>query len=687
MKHRRAFTAGLGIGLSCLPAALGHAPLLAQTATVTNQAAVPAEASGLPGTSDVGPRFGPRDIASRGGSVGLTRQSAADVGRRHQLRLGVGGEFFQASEFLVSAPGSSGDRNTRLRGTIVASGTPAEFLELFGAVTGSANRNRRICGTGAMSDICRSETGRADPEVIRTSAAVNLGAKTAAQFGERVALGAELGVRLLPSLGGVLFDGDSTSGWLTGLSRFDLGGLAAAPLRAHLSAGFFLDNSYELRGAAGETASSRLVSAFAYGMGRSRVQGALGLEAPLRDRWLGQLVRPSVEYHVDVVTADADPALTIDPRKNRDRHWLTFGLDVQSRGGLTVSAGFDLGLRRASFAYGPPVAPQNFMLSVGQAIDLSGPTVVTRVVERPVPVATAPAPREGFVRGTVVGPTGPIEGALVKVRGQAHPRVATEADGSFRSAGLPPGPVVLEIMAPNFQVIEQPAEIAAGREASIAVTLAPVQKPIAGRFSDLNGRPAAARLVLVAKGSNAAPIELAADETGAFQGTLAAGSYQGHVTSERFLGRPVSVRVDDDGAPLELALRPRPEKPRVTLDGGAAKFSRPLRFVVTPATTTAPEAPVATLTPDSIAMLDELVDLLVTRPPTTKIRVRAHWDAGADEAEAKRVTEAQAAGVLAHLARVGVARDRVDAAGVGAAEPLADQPRNKNRRVEITLVD
>jgi hypothetical protein len=697
MKHQRAVTAGLHLGICLLGPGFGAAEARAEAAAaspqMTDTTSTPgvAQATEAPGTTDVGAeRFGAPTLTSRNGAVGLTGMSTADVGRLHHLRLGVGGEFFRSSGFLVSAPGSSGDRNTRLRGTITASGTPAEFLELFGGVAGSANRNRRICGTGASSDTCRSETGRADPELIRSSASINFGGKTAARISERVALGAELGVRLLPSLDGVLFDGDATSGWLTGLSRFDLGGPAAAPLRAHVTAGFFLDNSYDLRGSPGETPSSRLVSAFAYGMGQSRAQGAVGLEAPLRDRWLGQFVRPSLEYHVEFVTADADPVLTVDRRSNRDRHWLTFGLDAQSRSGFTVSAGFELGLRRTSFAYGPPAAPRNFLLSIGQAIDLSGPIVVTKVVERPVerPVAAAaPIPREGSVRGVVVGPSGPIEGALIKVRGQSHPRVATEADGSFRSSALPPGPVVLEVVAPNFQATELTTEIAPGREAPVSVTLAPAMRPIAGRFSDLNGRPAAARLVLTARSTSAAaPVELAADDGGTVSGTLPAGVYQGHVVGDRYLGRPISVRVDEDAAPIEVALRPRPDKPRVTLEGPVVTFTRPLRFVTPPASgATAPTA--ATLTPESLALLDEVVDLLVARPPTTKVRVRAHWDTGVEEAEAKRVTDAQAAGVVAYLARVGVARDRIEGSGVGAAEPLADQPRSKSRRIEITFVE
>ena len=91
--------------------------------------------------------------------------------------------------------------------------------------------------------------------------------------------------------------------------------------------------------------SGMQVSAFAYGMGKSRARSAIGVDFPLeRVGGSGVDVMPFAEYHIDYVTAAADPAYDrfraprcrgssptagsgADPcSDNKDQQWVTMGV-------------------------------------------------------------------------------------------------------------------------------------------------------------------------------------------------------------------------------------------------------------------------------------------------------------------------------------------------------------------------
>ncbi len=74
------------------------------------------------------------------GPIGLYHTSTAEVGPVHSLRLGLHGQFFRSTEFLIQ-----GDTNTRLQGGLTFGFTPHESVEIFGAFLTASNRNQR-CG-------------------------------------------------------------------------------------------------------------------------------------------------------------------------------------------------------------------------------------------------------------------------------------------------------------------------------------------------------------------------------------------------------------------------------------------------------------------------------------------------------------------------------------------------------------
>jgi len=199
------------------PAAM---PMAAPPAT-TNLAP-PAATSAPPApegqTDDRSRGFAPQN--SLAGSVGLLRMGSAEVGRLWQLRLGLHGEYFKTDRMLIedSTMTNGGDTNTRLQGALTFGLTPLEFMEIFGAVLGSGNRNTR-CFKGQTP--CYRGSDWSDPEVIKAFGDLILGTKLAYALPSGLSIGGELGFRLMSSVGGLSFSGNSTSVWLTALASWN----------------------------------------------------------------------------------------------------------------------------------------------------------------------------------------------------------------------------------------------------------------------------------------------------------------------------------------------------------------------------------------------------------------------------------------------------------------------------------
>ncbi len=282
-----------GFGPTPVPApapapALMPAPSpVSDVAPVAPKSEVPAATASAPATDERPHGFIPQ--LSLGGAVGLLHMSSAEVGPVGQLRLGLHGEFFTASNVLVervSPPG--GDHDTRVQAALSFGVSPFQHFEIFGAILGSANRNQRLCATDASgNEQCVSEPNRTDPEFIKAYGDLILGGKLAYPVAPGFSVGGELGVRLLASTAGIYdFSPDSTSLWVSALATYDLKPVTDnIPFRFHLNLGYYVDNSANLQDydAAQTSAVSRYVSKFAYGISENRFRLALGADAPFAD--------------------------------------------------------------------------------------------------------------------------------------------------------------------------------------------------------------------------------------------------------------------------------------------------------------------------------------------------------------------------------------------------------------------
>jgi outer membrane protein OmpA-like peptidoglycan-associated protein len=644
-------------------------------------------------------------LPSQMGPVGLYRLSAADAGDVGQVRLALHGEYASADDFLVR-----GSRNRRLAGTLSVGVTALRYLEVFGAILATTNRNDR-CATGAPG--CTPDPERVDPTTIRAFGDLVFGAKVARPILPGLRLGAEGGLRLFAGNDGMSLDGDSTSGWVTALGTVDLREARELPLLVHLNVGYYADQSQNLQDFSRFRPSmlpSRLVTTFAYGMGGSRLRTGVGLAVPLMRERLGIGLEPFAEYHVDLVTADPDlayaafmpPECDMPGRTcvdNRDQQWISFGLRSQMKAGFSVTAGLDITLRSTGFPYGPALLPWNFLIGIAQAFDFSGPPkMATRTVTLQRTVEKQPPPREGFVTGKVMNAAQdgePIAGALVSVVGRSRARVATDVDGSFATKGLPPGPVKLEVSAPAFETQLLDASVVLGETTEIQATLRPSLPPprLEGRVADASNRPLTSARIRIVGPTSA---ELATDVGGRFSAELAPGAYIATIDApgqapqeQRFelrLGQVFPLEVNltrEQGAPA--LSEPSSGPPPVAYDGGKLVVRRPLSFRVIDGN------PSADLVSTSRTTLEALAKLLNATPAITKVRIEAHWDSAVGREQADAITQKQAQSIADFLVLRGVARARLDPVGLGASKPkvpnLSPTTRAQNRRVEITVAN
>lgn len=100
------------------------------------------------------------------------------------------------------------------------------------------------------------------------------------------------------------------------------------------------------------------------------------------------------------------------------------------------------------------------------------------------------------------------------------------------------------------------------------------------------------------------------------------------------------------------------------------------------------EAGRATIDPDSVGLLDRLVEAAL-RCPNAGIEVAGHTDTSGDEAANQALSEKRAQAVVDYLVKAGLPRERLTAVGYGGSQPIAsnetDDGKAQNRRIEFTV--
>lgn len=622
----------------------------------------------------------PGDIAPTiTGLSGLFRTFTTDVGGAHSFRIALHTEIFTASDFLVT-----NDEHSRFIGNLAVGYTPWKYLEIFLGIKSMANSNERPF-----------EKNRLDQELILALGDFSFGLKgqyTLESIG--LGLGANMGLTLLNSVGGVSLDGDSTSFYIGLISTFDLNPLAKFPLRFHFNLGYLLDNSDNLAYFdESYSLASLQVEKFSLGINRSRLQIRLGLDLLLR-RWTSIGLTPIVELAADVATGESDKdfdnsrfrttaGLTDEDIDGTATLWMTLGLRANPIAGLLIDLGTDIGMVSPGYGYGPPVVPWNLIIGLGYAYDPT-PKVKEVIKEKVVEKTVEVAPQLGKIRGRVINANTlePVSGAVVTFPGRDLTGLHTDPDGSFMTYEFPAGKVNIMVRHDEYEEARLAVDIEAGKTGSVEVKLTPATPPvgtISGTVMDAaKGSPIAAKVLV--KGPEERQVDV--DAGGAFKAQVKPGQYTVEVGAKGYLNKSAGVRLVAGGtAVVDFALSQKPRKSLVQVTAHAIVIKQQVHF----ATGT------AAIKPESRQLLDSVTDALVTNPQIKRVEIQGHTDNRGSQELNTKLSEDRANAVRDYLIKNGIDAGRLTAQGFGPSKPLRPNitARNRalNRRVEFIILE
>jgi OmpA-OmpF porin, OOP family len=664
-------------------AAPGAQPGEGETAEVVSQPATTRGAMVVPGL------YGP---------AGLFRITTTEVGIPQHFRIALRGEGMQKNGFLS---GDKEDKNSRVAGNLMIGYTPWKYMEVYAGWLSTSNRNPLIKNYA--------------PELINALGDLLFGAKGRLPVAKGFELGLDFNLRFLNGVSMTHFDGDSTNVSVNAIASLDFSKFnKKVPLRAHVNVGYIYDGSKNLidlsqyKPCKPATSGGQppdpttcdnlhLVLDYAYGIYPSRVRMGLGFDAPFH---LGKEMKlsPIFEYRVDVgvqkdkyfqtrakstLSGDRDAQTIADNLNGVAMQWLTLGLRWQALYGLSFDFGVDIGLASPGYAYGPPVTPWNIIFGVAYAFDpiprverRTRVVTLTREVVRP--------PVEGTVRGVVTdfASKKPLPGAVIRLAGRPATGLVTADNGMFVSYPLQPGPVELEVSHDGYTSAKAQAVVTAGGEAQVEVALNPLPPnpgKLQGRITDEVGAPIAATVKIQGPRSSELTV---APGTGTYDTELPPGDYRVRAEADGFLARERNIKVSTGHTVvIDLSLRSKPKKSMVELTKDQIKVKGTIHF----------KKNGASLDPNSMQILDEVIDLIARNPQIKRIRVEGHTDNTGNAEANLQLSKDRAKSVMDYLVAHGVSANRLDAEGYGMTKPLVPNigARNKakNRRVEFKILE
>lgn len=601
------------------------------TPAATTPAATEPAAPEQPGTPETDEarrtRILPR-FSSLDGSIGLLHTRAAQTGAAGSFRFGLIGEYFGASEFLrpptlagTAAVGS--DSASHVGGTATLSYSPLDFLEIFASIRAYANAN-----------------DRERPSLFQVLGDTTLGVKGAARIWRGLYVGGYASLYLLNRSGDIGLLGDSTSADFGVLSTLDLRDFGASvPLRFHINAHYYLDNSSAIvaqteerrraaqpgydaarcaSGAIDPTCFLEVSRIERHALGINRVDRfGINLAAEAELPW----VRPFLEWHVGVPVnrqgyscfepgtgmsgpggaADDDACLAREGFSSMPSRFTIGTRVLPPVRGLAALLAFDIATSGSSNFVRElaPTPPWQFYFGASFAYDIHPPVqrvevpgperVTTREVDR--------TPPGGHVVGMVrdAESHNAVGGAIVNFTG--HPELhilATAPDGRFRSGHIAPGEYRLAVTAPEFNPGECTFTVPAPAPAPEGST-APAPNPdtevnVNCELRAMPRRGGLAIRVVSSQGGAAVPnanvvlspapgLNVPSGQQAPAERTLTTDD-QGRINAEELLAGPYMVRVESSDRHMGSAAQQATVEPRASRAVEITVTRRPARASV-----------------------------------------------------------------------------------------------------------
>jgi outer membrane protein OmpA-like peptidoglycan-associated protein len=131
----------------------------------------------------------------------------------------------------------------------------------------------------------------------------------------------------------------------------------------------------------------------------------------------------------------------------------------------------------------------------------------------------------------------------------------------------------------------------------------------------------------------------------------------------------------------KVGIRLRPKDKLVTVEKTEIKIKQQVHFATDK----------AVILGDSIALLEEVADVMIKTPRIKRIEIQGHTDNTGTKEHNQELSQARAEAVRNYLIKLGVEPSRLEAKGYGQGKPIApninEQGKAKNRRVQFVITD
>lgn len=668
------------------------------------------------------------------GSTGMLRLSEAGSGAPGTFRFSLLTSFFSGSGVLCNTESpcpmldsqsfTAADELDQVTAHLGLSATILPFLEGYIGFHNRATSNTR---------------GR--PRLLQVLGDTNLGVKgfMPPEPDRIFSFGGEMELWLLNGSGQVGLDGGGTSFVFRGLATLDPNNRVNAqdriPVRAHMNVAYRFDNSSNLVEELETTApplgrGARISRIERFGLDINRVDF---FEFGMGAEYIHPVVRPFVEWTLEAPLNRQDYVCNIDDAADRGDRCLRleegfsiapsrFSLGARvfpwEGRGLSALAAFDIGTGATSVFIDEvaPELPWNLWIGVAYAVDTEPPKPVIQRVEAP---RTAPpaAAAENFIQGVVreKGTETAVPNAVVRYEGRTLTGMVTDEQGTFRTGNLKPGIYTFAVSASGYrdgqcsgtvtgETSKRPATAPALPQPTLPQAGAPAGAPqpahggsVVQVTCELEALPRVGDIFgFLADGETGAPVsgaririvdklgralDLQGDETGEFRfkqvppgrATLTVDA-PGHFTSVT----EVNVVAREEQR-VRISLNARPTQPNVVVQGNEVKLRKQVHF----------QTDSAQILPDSMALLEEIADVLKSRSEIGSVEVQGHTDNTGTPLHNERLSQNRAQAVVDALVRLGVNSTRLTAKGYGQDKPLVpnvtEANRARNRRVQLII--
>lgn len=627
--------------------------------------------------------------------AGLFQTMTAAAALPWTFSVALHGEFFRYHDFIVA---NQDETDTRTAYGVHFHMFFPHSIEAFGILYSTSNINERT----HVVETYEPATQMALGDFV-------FGAKYHRAVTPFLNVGAALTGRLYSGMADVGPDFSATSAGvhlLASLAGRTWLPSSPIPFNAHLNVGYVYDGSANLLGDAPRSANhltveplyGYMVQAFALGVSHSRVQFSLGLDFPFHAG--STVLAPIVEYGFRYYAGGADDNLmgwrhrvavngNVAPDDAFSQN-MVLGLRWHMRPQVALSAGVELTLDYAGYAVSPPSPVYNVFAMLSYYVDRAAPACTPEVREVVREVDRTPPPvKTGIIQGVVTDAAGvPLEGAVVDFVGTQHPRTATDAQGRFASAALPPGSYTLRVgkkdyhdqeVVVNVVRTDGPTDVVLQLKAK-----GPEQCPLYVFVKDEEGKPVGGTIRVQGKTMDdkevALEVQLSAE--GKAEVKVFAGAYEIVFNEPEHLTRSTTVTLPKCAVtPVELVVKKKPAKAAATINRKqrAITITERIQFKLDS----------AELIPESLIILDEVAALMIENPEILELEIQGHTDDKGSPEHNLQLSQERADAVRAYLISQGVKGDRLTAKGYGHTKPryanISSRLREKNRRVEFKI--